>query len=789
LLWMLAFAWLLSSTSCGTKKYLKPGETFLDKNTIIFENSESVKNKRNLRYELSTIYKQKPNEKFLFTPMRLGRWYYYRTNAPSDTSWFKRFLRNNVAELPSIYDNSLSESTAKTMEYYLHNKGYFDAKVSYKPTYKKHKTYVTYFVSTNPRYTIDTIDYTSSDPRIERILRETKDESQLQQGKAVSEGLFNKEMSRIISKLQNMGYAYFDKNFISPIGFYDTVEHKVNILYEILPPKDTSSHRLYTIGDISVTPRYDPTYRGSIRDSMIEGIHFRLEEGQSIVRPQTIIGAIQIRQGDLYSIQQLQSTNNQLGNLEIYKFISIKYLPDSIQADKLNVEIQLTPRKKSVAGFDAEINNSSYSITETPISLLGTSFNMNYKNRNLFRSAVILNTRLSTSVEWNLTNSDQLIYSSNLSPGIEVFIPKFKDLNLMWGLTNRLNLLRPEFYNQLRDKSKTRLSFDYSYVNITDFYNYNSFNGFVGYDLKLDNGKRFRINTIGANYLRPDFQARFDTIRNDNEFLARSFTNQLFTGFLFRDLNFNYAGKPKFGRSYIFNLNLEVSGAEILGINQLANAISGNSTAFKLGDTNFEQYVRLQLDLRHYWDLSRRLTLAHRFNIGIATPFGPYSQEVPYVKQFAAGGANSIRAWEIRELGPGAFFDSLTVNNSNRNNTIFYQAGDFQIEFNQEWRFPIFSVIEGAFFVDVGNVWTLREDDRGPDAVFGKDFFKQLAIGSGLGIRFDFNYFLFRFDFGVKVRKPFIDPEVPGDSHWLFKEYKNYQFRDINPNLAIGYSF
>ena len=233
LIFSVGIALLLTAASCGTKKYLKPGETFLEKNTILFEDAKSVRNKRNLKYELSTIYKQKPNEKLLGLPIRLRRWYYYRTSSPSDTSWFKRFIRNNIAEVPSIYDNKLSESTAKTMEYYLHNKGYLDAKVSYKPFYKKHKTYVTYFVSPEARYTIDTVDYISTDKRIQNILRTSKEESSLKAGKAVSEGTFGREMGRIINKLQNMGYAYFDKNFISPIGFYDTVQHKENILYAL----------------------------------------------------------------------------------------------------------------------------------------------------------------------------------------------------------------------------------------------------------------------------------------------------------------------------------------------------------------------------------------------------------------------------------------------------------------------------------------------------------------------------------------------------------------------------
>lgn len=779
---------LLLGSGCTASKKLAPGETFLEANSIAFKNADHIKNKRNLSYELTTIYKQRPNQKFFFLPLYPNRYIYYNHSRPQDTTKWDAIMRGTFAEQPAIYREKLSASTAQTMEYYLHNKGYFEAKVNYVQKTKKKKTTVKYIVEPRSLYVIDSIEFTTRDSNLQLILNDIAEESFLKKGKAVSESTFNKESVRITNIFKNLGYAYFDVNFIEPVGIYDTVKHTVDVIFDIKLPKNKDQHLIYKIGDIDINPKYDPATILQLRDTMIRGFNFKLGDEISLLKPSTIARAIQVESGQLYNQDDLESTKKQLGNLEIYRFASVRFEPRENDPTILDFNIQLTPRKKNVAGFDVEVNNSSFNTTNTRVSQLGTGFNLNYKNRNILRQAITLNSNINTSVEWQFGNALNSIYLFNLSPSVDIFIPKFTDLNGIWTLADKFGFLPPKFNRKLRDNAKTRVSLNYSRVIINQFYNYNSFNGAVGYDLELSSTNRMRLNTVGLNLLLPEFDQLGQDLIANNRFLELSFDNQLFTGFFFRDLTFTHAGKQKFGRSWFFRADFEVSGLEVLAINDIYNALSNNSDQFRLNNTlDFEQYFKLDLTLNHSWQLQPDLQLAHRINVGIARPYGPFSETVPYVKQFSVGGPFSNRGWRLRELGPGGYYDSLTVNADSL--VFFFQAGDFKIEFNHEWRFALFSIFKGAYFVDIGNVWTLKEDNRGPEAVLGKNFLQQMAIGTGVGLRIDASYFVLRFDFGWKVRKPYLIPNDPDDGYWLVDDIIRRPFRGVNVNFALGYAF
>ena len=783
------FALLLLLSSCGTKKYLDPGQRLLKKNQVRFESTEKIKDQRGLKYDLSTIYKQKPNEKFLRL-FRTRLWFYYqaekRDRKKNKTSKFRNWIKRTIAEPPAIYDEKLADATAQTMQYFLQNKGYYDAEVTFEPNYKKKTTNITYTARPNSLYVIDSLRFECKDEKIQRILDDTREDSFLKKGKPVSESVFNDEKKRIVKMLKNQGYAYFDESYIDPTGYTDTSKHLVDVVYTILLSKGNQPHKIYKIGEIDIIPAYRPSDPKVLKDTLIDGIKMHIDPLKPFVKPRVILNAIHIFPGELFRQNDVDRTNSHLANLDIYKFISVKPRIDPLTPDLIHYDIKLTPKKKQVFGYDIEINSSNYSDNAAAGTgnLLGFGGGISNRNRNLWRSATALGLELVSNVELDIGKNFS-IFTFNGQMNADLFSPKYLGVTGFWKTLNTFGIVSNQFFNDLREKAKTRVSANYNYFSTFEFYNYHSLSLSRGFDVQLSPSNRVRINTSGINLLLPSFQPKFDTILMDNPFLQRSFDKQLFTGFLFRDIAYTHTGRTnKFGQSWYFGARFDLSGAEVLLLNSLYNSVFNKDTRFLIDELDFEQYASLELEGRRYKTFSARNQLAYKLKLGIALPYGRYTNEVPYVKQFPAGGPNGIRAWALRELGPGSFFDPDADDN------IFFQAGNFNLEFGIEYRFRLIGPFESAIFLDGGNIWSLdRNDARGSDAVLGSNFYEQIALGTGIGLRIDIKYAILRFDFGLKMRQPFIDPSRGLTSHWLFSEWNNINRDLYSINFAIGYPF
>jgi outer membrane protein assembly factor BamA len=780
--------------SCGTRKFLQDGEYLLKKNAVVFDSKEKIDRQKALSYELQSLFKQKPNTKALRL-IRANLWWYYKTDSLDNPNKFQKFIRRRIAEPPALFDTTIYANTANTMQYYLQNKGYYDAEVKYTTEVNKNRktAEVTYVVNPKRLYTIDSVSFISGDPKVQRILNDSEEETFLKKGEPVSELNYNREVNRIISTLRNLGFAYFDKNDIDELTA-DSTGTKVDIDLNILNPRNENEHKIYRVGKVTVNPNYNPSeLQTNKRDSIVNGITFLVDDKGTIVKTKNILREIYLNEGELYKEDNFVKTNQQLGRLDIYKFISIKSTADTTGSNNLiNFEIRLTPKKRMVIGGDIELNNSNYTGQNRNTTLLGTALNLNFQNRNFRNRASTFLLRGNSGIELDFGNPDDILFSIDLLLQGDLDIPEFREFPKVTGFLNWTGLINDRFYELAKEKGQTRVSLGYNRLLLFGFYSYHSFNMYYGYDVQESKAKRIIWNQAGINYLTPQFEARFEEIRDSNLFIKNSFAEQLFTGFLFRDIKYNYTGQSNiFGASWKFIGDFEQSGAEVLFANYAYNGFNLKDEFRLFNDVEFSQYIRLNLDLRFYRNMRRNSTLALRFATGIARPFG-FTKEVPYVKQFYAGGPFGNRAWRIRELGPGGYPDP----NINDDSQIFYQAGDLKIEFNAEYRFDIIGRVKGALFVDGGNIWTVEEDlDRpGSQFLFGpkvgvdntEAFWRQFGIGVGVGFRFDFSYFIIGLDLGVKARNPF--PDEKGD-YWLFNEWPKYQLGDINPNLMIGFPF
>ena len=794
ILLLILFSVIFLLPSCNTNKYLEDGETYVHKNSIILKSEQRIKGKGNLKDELATLYKQRPNKRFLkLTRSKL--WFHYKTDEPQDTSKIKRIYKKFFAEKPQIYSKVLSEETAENMKYLLRNKGYHDAEVNHSVEHRKHTSLITYNVDLKNLYKIDTIKFHSNDENILALLNQTKEESYLRHGENVDGSLYDLEVNRITDLMRNAGYAYFTPNYVGGLEA-DSTNFKVNALLQVLIDDDPVAKKTYTINKIEVYPKYTlGDEKKNISDTTINGIKYIHDENVSWVRYSALEEAIYFKEGDLFMQDEFDATKNRFNELGVYKIVDLKYEPDPVETDKLNVKLMLTPSKKYVIGYNADLNNSRYSRLEAN-TLIGTGVSFNLRNRNLRRSAglMINNFEIGTEIDPFAAASDSSRFFNTVDIKLqsEFLIPRFVDPLNFWKGMNRINLVSDKFYKVLKENATTKISASYNFLSLFQFRSHNLFNAnFLGYSLKLRSGHQLTLNHFGVNYYSPKTEPDFEDILDKNPFLRESFGRQFFTGLLLKDFTYTYS-KPSEGliAPFYFRASFEQSGAEVALLNWGVNGLDRpfqfqySDNEGKLDTVLFYHYINFDVEARRFYKVGLNQQFVMRANIGIAKPFAP-SNEVPYVKQFYVGGPTSIRAWRIRELGPGSYFnpaDTAFVS--------YYQTGDFKMEFNMEYRFPIYWYFEGALFLDAGNIFTFDESDR-PGSKLDGNFINKMAVGVGYGIRFNVQYFILRFDMGMKMRQPFPDED---GKHWQLSKWRNWNsagevIENTNFNLAIGYPF
>ena len=780
---------VLIAGGCSSAKHLNEGETFLESNSTKIKSKEKIKNRSSLRSGLEDQYQQAQTRTMLGIPRH--SFYYAGENNPKD-KWFKRWLHNKIGDPPVIYDSTLAYETTEAMQAYLQQRGYWNNEVDFDSKQDGHRTSVRYLADPGKRWTIRSIQYAAEDTAIQEIIDESMDDTYLEVGAPVDIELIEREKTRVTRLLQNAGYANFYQNYVSsPLA--DSSNFEMDLVVEITAPAEGQEYHIFTVGEIRVYP--DFTNEAPIAvDTFIDGIRFYSPGYPMLVRPETILRQIYIKTGLLYNRDAHEKTLRQLNKIETYSFVSVRPIVNPKDSTVLDFDIFLNRNKKMGIGGDLEVNYSTLSLSRR--SLIGLGANINYRNRNLFGGGEYFSSNLESGIEFDLSRPDTLINSLNISFQNNLWIPRFIDpLHFYRGL-NRIRignngLLGDRILGWIRDDN-SRINVGYQYLELIDLYSYHSLNLSLGYDALPDNFRRLQLNHAGIEFFFPSTQPAFDEILENNRFLANSFTKQLFVGVLFKDYRYEKNKPLPGGHSRTFIHGAELAGFEVLLINLIENAIAGRQKEFQFPgaqDTmTFAQFAKFEIDWRHYQQLRGNQQLAFRVASGLAFPYGPYSSQVPYVKQFYIGGPQSIRAWQIRELGPGGYEDPFV----DENTVQFYQTGDIKIELSMEYRFRIGTILanrmflNGALFLDAGNVWTLKEDPDRPNSNFTGDFFKQIAVGTGAGLRLDFKYFQIRWDLGYKLRNPF--PNKNGD-YWLWDNLKNFSFRQFNSNFAIGYPF
>jgi outer membrane protein assembly factor BamA len=779
MLW--CFVAILASllSSCNVTKHLDEakGERLLVKNTLEIkaEKRLGLGERTPIQYELAPFFKQQPNKRsFYFFDTRLWLYYRYKDRKSRNARW----IMKKIAEPPAIYSALLTSRTALNFENQMRQRGYLQAACTYQvDTVSVHKMAVKYVLALNRLYQIDTVKYESRDSLVLQILEMTSGLSPLKRNAALDGNLFEAEKLRITTELKNRGYAYFTPNFVEFSG--DTTNYRTNVTVTVLTPSDSVMHKVYTINNLGVYYSLVPELMSIRNDTLYNGIYFASSEPKFSIRPERLVKYISLQQRWPYRQIDFDKTARNLNALGVFKFVSIKPLQDSIQSDKINVAISFSPVKKLVPSMGLDFNYRN-SITG---GLVGVSSSASLLNRNAFRGAEQLQSSLQYNVEFDVTTPSRLIFSQEFKFQNDLVLPRFFDYFGFWRTVSRRpsgyrQVVTASLYDRLRNEGKSRIALHYNYLSQTAFYRYNLFNASFGYDIQTDPEHQYSFNHIGIDILRPQFDPAFQS--RVSEFLRRSFDNQLFTGFILRSFSYSYASNVnRFGERWQLRIGSDVSGFEEFVLNQLWEIPFGKQT-WTIGDLDFAKYLRLDLDGIYSREFRKDLVGAIRIGAGVVVPYGD-SKVAPYVKQFFVGGPSSLRAWRIRELGPGAYVDAST---GAQNQRPFYQAGDFRFEFNGELRFPMFLWIKGAVFLDGGNVWTIKKEASRPNAELRLDSYKNIALGTGFGVRADFGFFILRFDVGIKLKKP---TQTAG-SYWVTEPWR-LRKENLAYNLAVGYPF
>ena len=759
--------------SCSSTKNLPPGETLYVGSKIKTEVRDKADKKevKALEKELKSLLRPIPNASILGIRYKLF-FYNLIKKPPKKERGLKHLIRNKLGEPPVLGSGVNIEKNSLLLHNRLENRGYFSSEVTGDTLVKNRKLTVIYNVKLSPRYYIRNIIYPADSSELSNEINLLVKGSLLKTGEPYNLDVIKEERTRIDTRLKDRGFYYFSDEYL--IVNVDTVDaekgdHKVDMRVEIKKETPLAAKRIYRINDIVVYADYTLDSDTGIAVNGVDYLGYKIVDPLKKYKPFIFSRSLIFHKGDIYKRTDHNLSLNRLVDLGVFKFVKVRFeAPDSINGNFLNAYYYLSPtKKKSVRAEVSALTKSNNSN--------GTELTLSWRNRNLLRGAELLTVSAFAGFEkqvfGQLNAKQQNVNTTRYGAELNLFVPRI------------IGLVR--FKTNSGFVPKTKATLGYELFNRSSQYKLNSFKASLGYVFKDDITREHQFNIFSATYVNPgkitpEFQKQLDT----NITLRRSIEKQFIIG---PNYNYNINTQARNNRkrnNFYFNGNIDLAG-NLLGLLTGANVKAGKQK--EIFNIPYSQYTRVELEGRHYIRLGKSVNniLASRVLAGAGFAYGN-SNNLPFIKQFFIGGTNSIRAFRARSLGPGKFYAGNVVQ---RGGFLPDQPGDIKIEMNTELRAKLISIMHGAIFFDAGNTWLTKEDSTRPGGKFSKDFLKEMAVGTGLGVRFDIKFLVLRVDVAFPIRKPYL----PGGPQWVFNEI-NFGSRDWRKtnlvyNLAIGYPF
>lgn len=769
--------------SCSATRYVPQGSYLLRRNKIemVEMKGRTMKVDRASRVttsQLSPFVQQRPNNRLLGMGIYLG--FYNMTDTSKNSGWH-RFWRNKLGEAPVIYDSLKTQRTDSLMKIYLGSRGYLHARVTDSVIYRRSKASVTYVVSENGPYIISDITYNIEDPFVAKVLRGDSLRSLIKRGQVFDRQILEREREMVTDRLQNLGFWAFNKGYITYTA--DTIKRNgqvhltmnlrrrtVSVAADGVPKYE--NHPIYRISKITVESDYDPTKSPEQLAAMpwdtlmYNGLEITYLDRLAL-RENILAGAVRLSPNELYDRSSVQRTYSNIQGLQYSANILFTELPYDtaapVQVTLVNEDgsgvstneralgclIQCTPNIRQDYTAEAEVSTTAdyYSIALT----------LGYQNRNLFRGAENFTVSFRGAYEFMKNQGGRNSYEFGANMGLD--IPRF------------LMPIRADLLTKF-SRQTTKLSLSFSTQRRPD-YDRTVFGATFGYGWTLRNGASFVINPADINFVSVP-RVNQDFLNGiDNPYLRNSYTSQIIAG-----LSAAYM--------YRTNPNVKLSGTtlrltgDVNGnlIGALARAFGGpthddTESYYRILGIRYAQYARLNLDLSGRINMDRGTQLAWRFFAGGGLAYGN-SKTLPFERLYFAGGSNSMRGWQVRTLGPGS-------SPPDSKSTFPNQLGDFRLEANIEYRFRVVGNFNMALFLDAGNIWMNSVGAAANQRFKFNSFYKQVALNTGLGFRYDFGFVLLRLDWGIKVH----DPNVPQPEGWN----SGYSIDRTALHFAIGLPF
>lgn len=773
-------------SSCSVSKYIPQGESLYTGAKIkTSADSSFTKDKiKALNGQLKTIIRPVPNSSVFGFPYKV--WFYYVLGEPKKEKSPRGWFRKKFGETPVLASKRAVNINTEIISNYLNNEGYFRSTATGELIIKGKKAEAIYVANIKPRYTLNKVEFAQKDTSVfSKSLTQTKNNSLLISGEPYRFDNIKLERDRIDKALKLNGYYYFRPDFLIIKVDSNQNTRQVNLLLELKPNITQTSLKQYTIKDVLVyidTP--DSTNNKGIQ--VRRGL--RVFDPKRSFRPKVFNDAIGFRSGRLYNSQTHDASLSRLINLRNFKFVKNRFeLVNRSDSALINVVYELSSlRNKSLQAETNFLTRSN--------NLSGTQLGVSWVNRNIFKGAEILKIGVNTGYDFQ-------IGSKELNNELRTFLSMSGEADLTFP-----RFLLP-FYkvragrNQALPKTNINIGYErlvqkgVGFNDDSTTYRYNqytttSLRSSLSYSLRKNASIEYNFTPLSINLIKPQNVSKEFTdkiFRNtangtiqDLLRLDQILVTRLILGGQY-NIVYTPMQSPKSRHYFYLNAGIDIAG-NLAGLLTKKGAYGSKY----LSNINFEQYARFDLETRYYLNFTPRIRLANRMILGYGLPYGNY-QKLPQVKQYFVGGSNSIRAFRARSIGPGEF--DITGDST----SVFPTAyGDVKLELNSELRIKVSQLINLAAFIDAGNIWLTKynEDSGFPkSSTFGKDFYKQLAVGGGLGLRLDFTFVKLRLDLATPFRKPWL----PEGERWVIQDIKPFEKtwrkQNLILNIAVDYPF
>lgn len=758
--------------SCAMTKYVPDGEYMLDKVGVECENE------RVDVATLSSYVRQNPNAKwFNLVKVPLGIY----SLAGRDTSkWINRALQR-IGEAPVLYDRTMTERSKQEISMALQNMGYLGATVDAKETFKKSKVRLTYKLNTGDVYRVKSLTLDVKDTAIARHIGSISGRTLLREGMVLNINRLDNERKRLTDYLQNRGYYKFVKDFITYTADTVSGDKQVALTMHVNQYGDENDqlvdHPIYRIGDVNVITEFDianisPERLANFNRTEYRDMAYYYKKSLPL-RPRIFAENCFIEEGELYNAFRLQRTYTSMARLGALKYSNIHFVERTKATDapskEKTLDVFILTEPASLQSFSAELEGTN------TVGDLGAAASLTYQHQNLFRGSETFSFKVRGAYE-AISGLQGYSTDNYKEYGVEMSLnfPRFM-----------FPFLSSDFKRRIRASSEVSVRY-----NTQERPEFSRRVASASWSYRWSQRQRInhKIDLLDVNYVyMPSISPTF---RDEylNNVAANSILKYNYEDLFIARLGYGYSYTSATGAggtvdpnktSFSIRTNIESAG-NLLRL--ISNTIYERKTAngqYALGNIAYAQYVKGDFDYTHHFVIDYRNTIAFHFGFGIAYPYGN-STILPFEKRYFSGGANSVRGWSVRSLGPGSYAGK------DKHIDFINQSGDLKIDLSLEYRTFMFWKLNGAIFVDAGNIWTLRSYAEQPGGQFRfNTFLKQMAVAYGLGLRLNLDYFILRFDGGMKA----INPAFPTSSKEHYPILHPNFDRDFTFHFAVGYPF